>query len=69
MDKELIQERIDTIKKEMEVTKSNFAKLEGHLGEATHWMATIEKSERDAAELVNELVEKQETADNEIDKE
>jgi len=33
-----LQERIANIKTEMEQTKANYAKLEGHLGESVHWL-------------------------------
>lgn len=38
MDKQQLQERIAAITNEMVQTKANYAKLEGHLGEAQHWL-------------------------------
>ena len=36
-----IEDRVLKIKTEMEQTKANFAKLEGHLAEAMHWLEII----------------------------
>ncbi|HWW39639.1 hypothetical protein [Pedobacter sp.] len=36
-----IEDRVLKIKAEMESTKANFAKLEGHLAEAMHWLEMI----------------------------
>lgn len=36
-----IEDRVLKIKTEMEQTKANFAKLEGHLAEAMHWLEVI----------------------------
>ena len=43
MNKEQLHERITTISDEMAVLKANYAKLEGHLGEATHWLTELLK--------------------------
>jgi len=38
LNKEKLQERIDTINNQMQVIKANYAQLEGHLAEANHWL-------------------------------
>jgi hypothetical protein len=48
MNKHEIQARIDIINNEMIQTKANYAKLEGHLDEARHWMAQAMKKEEQA---------------------
>ncbi len=45
MNKQEIQDRIIAINNEMTQLKANYAKLEGHLGEAQHWMSTLLKFE------------------------
>ena len=45
-----IELRIESIKNEMLQMKSNYAKLEGHLAEAIHWLAELQKTEN---EIVN----------------
>lgn len=48
--KEMVQERIAKVQAEMEQTKANFAKLEGHLSEALHWLSELTKREEEAKE-------------------
>jgi hypothetical protein len=43
-----IQSRIEAINMEMTQTKANYAKLEGHLGEAQHWLVEAIKKETEA---------------------
>ena len=45
MTKEELQDRIIAINNELTATKANQAKLEGHLAEAHHWLATLFKNE------------------------
>lgn len=45
LDKEELQNRIIKINEELVTTRSNVIKLEGHLGEAHHWLATLYKAE------------------------
>ena len=63
--KEMVQERITKVQAEMEQTKANFAKLEGHLSEALHWLAELTKREDEAKEAdcddVNEQEQEQPT--------
>lgn len=51
MNKEQIQDRINQINKEMIQTKANYAKLEGHLGEAQHWLIQAVKKEESNGEV------------------
>jgi hypothetical protein len=48
LNKQQIQARIEAINMEMIQTKSNYAKLEGHLGEATHWLAELLAKEEES---------------------
>ncbi len=41
MNKEQLQERITVISNEMAQIKAQYAKLEGHLQEATHWLSCL----------------------------
>jgi hypothetical protein len=41
MNKEQLQERIGKINEEMIQVKATYAKLEGHLGEAQHWLTDL----------------------------
>lgn len=41
MDKQQLSDRIQAIQAEMEQTKANYAKLEGHLNECVHWLQTM----------------------------
>ena len=43
VNKEQLNERIKTISDEMAVVKAQYAKLEGHLGEAIHWLTELLK--------------------------
>ncbi len=46
MTKDELQTRIAQINNEMIQTKANYAKLEGHLGEAQHWLTVaVDKEE------------------------
>lgn len=47
MTKEELQERIIAINQELVQTRANGTKLEGHLAEAHHWLATLFKAEID----------------------
>ena len=49
MDKHQLQARIEAINAEMVQLKANYAKLEGHLGECTHWLQETLKAELKAA--------------------
>ena len=49
-----LQERVATINAEIFQLKSNYAKLEGHLAEAQHWLSELIKSEE---EIKNESSE------------
>jgi uncharacterized protein YpuA (DUF1002 family) len=40
--KDEIQQRIETINNEMAQVRSSYAKLEGHLAEAQHWLSQLE---------------------------
>lgn len=66
MDKEELQNRIIAINKELADARTATMKLEGHLAEAHHWLATLYKAEMDA--LPTEPVEpNQETPDGQVD--
>ena len=43
MNKEHFYERVTAIKQEMEVVKSRYVQLEGHLNEVMHWISELEK--------------------------
>lgn len=45
MNKEDLQNRIITINKDLINMRANVLKLEGHLSEANHWLASIFKME------------------------
>lgn len=49
MTKDELQLRIAQINNEMIQTKANYAKLEGHLGEAQHWLTELINKEVEAA--------------------
>ena len=44
MNKEILLDRIKQIDQEMQTYKANYAKLEGHLAEATHWLSTFDEA-------------------------
>jgi len=49
--KDELQSRIAAINNEMIQTKANYAKLEGHLGEAQHWLTeVIDKENKESAD-------------------
>lgn len=50
MIKEELQKRIITIKNELSQHRAGITKLEGHLAEANHWLASIFKSELEDCE-------------------
>lgn len=54
MDKQEIQARIDAINNEMVQVKAHYSKLEGHLGEAQHWLLELGKKEAEAQKAENE---------------
>lgn len=57
MNKVEIQARIEAINNEMIQTKANYAKLEGHLGEAQHWLVeAIKKETEEQVEQDKELL-------------
>jgi hypothetical protein len=49
-----IENRIHAIKNEMDATKANFAKLEGHLQEANHWREQLLQKDLEQPEQPNE---------------
>jgi regulator of replication initiation timing len=51
VDKQQLNDRINTIRTEMETLKANYSKLEGHLNESLHWMTELNKKEFEAAQL------------------
>ena len=50
MIKEMLQQRIQEINNEMTQMRANYAKLEGHLGECSHWLIELCKKEKEALE-------------------
>ena len=48
MEKALLTQRIADIQKEMETTKANYSKLEGHLNECSFWFQQIIEKETEA---------------------
>jgi hypothetical protein len=54
LNKEELQQRIMQIDAEMTQLKANYAKLEGHMGEAQHWMSLLVKGEEILAPLAEE---------------
>lgn len=53
MNKEQLQQRITKIHNELAICKAQQSKLEGHLSEAIHWLAQLEKAELPLAEEHN----------------
>jgi hypothetical protein len=49
LNKKELQNRIIALNKELADARTATIKLEGHLAEAHHWLATIFKAEMDAA--------------------
>lgn len=54
MNKEELQQRIMQIDAEMTQLKANYAKLEGHMSEAQHWMSLLVQGEQILAPLAEE---------------
>ena len=52
MNKDEIQQRIDTINNQMQVLKANYAQLEGHLSEAKYWLEQIELKKESQEEII-----------------
>lgn len=63
MNKIEIQARIEAINAEMTQMRTNYAKLEGHLSEARHWIIEIERREAEAQSEKDKV----ELAQNEVD--
>jgi hypothetical protein len=55
MDKQQLVDRITVIKQEMEVMKGNYAKLEGHLNECTHWLQVLVSFEQQLEDANDKL--------------
>lgn len=68
MNKQQIEERISAITNEMAMLKANYAKLEGHLNEAQHWLMQLELKEKSTEETA-ETQESQESHPEESIKE
>lgn len=47
LNKDELLGRIQQINVELVQCRANFAKLEGHLAECTHWLQEMEKSEKE----------------------
>lgn len=56
MTREEIEQRIATINNEMTLIKSNYAKLEGHLAEAQHWLSSLTKPLEQSGRQINDEV-------------
>ncbi len=54
MDKDKIEERVKLITSELEQTKENYAKLEGHLAEAQHWLDKTIKNEAEEKLIISD---------------
>ena len=55
MNKERLVERVQQINAELTQCRANYASLEGHLSECTHWLQEIERQEmqdNDDAEMI-----------------
>lgn len=57
MNKDDLQQRIDTINNQMTVLKSNYAQLEGHLAEANFWLEEVKNKEQEINNTNIEIAE------------
>lgn len=54
LDKQQLTDRIAALNNDMMITRANYAKLEGHLAESTHWLSELIKLESEIVAPENE---------------